>query len=210
MPTPRRSHRRRPRRRTRQGRPPRTRPRNPPRHVPELRVADVAALAGLDPHQIAVQLGERDGHRSAEQGSDDDSRARRMVLQRHDQRQADDRAVDDPRDMTRPQVRLDRAPHSTAYGTRKEPSVSVDPFPWVVSNWKRRASGRILAWYLKRSVIVGVGAPALSVSSNSTSSVHASSTSDSGRHAIAWLTTLVPGPAKALLTVSRTARSTAF
>ena len=79
-------------------------------------VADVMALdrlahARLGADEVAVELGERDGQAGGHQRRRDHARVGRMVLERDDQRQADDGAVEDTRDLRGGQVLLDRAPH---------------------------------------------------------------------------------------------------
>ena len=83
-------------------------------HVGHVGPTHVPPLAGLGPHDLAVHLREADGHGRAEQRRDHDTRGRRMLIQGDDQRQADDHAIDDARNVGRPQVSFEQVEHGTS------------------------------------------------------------------------------------------------
>jgi hypothetical protein len=68
-------------------------------HVPDLTAGDRVPRAGLDAHDLAVDLGEPDRDRGAHQPDRHDPGLGWVALDRHDERQADDRAVDDLGDL---------------------------------------------------------------------------------------------------------------
>jgi hypothetical protein len=65
---------------------------------------DAPAGAGLGADDLAVELGEADGQRGRQERRGGGLGRRRVELEREDERQADDRAVDDARDLARPEV----------------------------------------------------------------------------------------------------------
>ena len=66
------------------------------------------------PEQLAVELRERDGERRRRQQRRDRRGPGRVGLERRDEREPDDRAVDDARDLLRVEVGGDRGPQAAA------------------------------------------------------------------------------------------------
>jgi len=62
----------------------------------------------LGPDHLGVQLGEPDGEAGRDERDDDRAGLRRVLLEDDDQRQADDRAIDDTRDLARSEMGCER------------------------------------------------------------------------------------------------------
>ncbi|HEX7297616.1 MAG TPA: hypothetical protein VF257_01335 [Solirubrobacteraceae bacterium] len=74
-----------------------------------LRPVDRLPCSRLRAHELAVDLGQADRDRRAHQEGRHLRRARRVALERHDERKPDDRAVDHAGDVSRAEMSLDRA-----------------------------------------------------------------------------------------------------
>src|SRR5215217_4720908 len=80
-----------------------------------VRYAMTRARLGTD--DLAVELGQPDRERCRPQRGHNHARARRMDLECDDQREADDRAVDDASDLARSQMGFDRLKHLADHTT---------------------------------------------------------------------------------------------
>jgi hypothetical protein len=75
---------------------------------------DAPPGADLGPDYFAVELGESSGDARSDERCDHDGWARILVLQGHDQREPNDRAVDDTLDLVGAEVLLDNGEHRLA------------------------------------------------------------------------------------------------
>ena len=80
-------------------------------YAPEIFTFDPPAGAGLGADRLAVKHREPDYDGGREDRGNDDFRARRMIFQADDECQTDDRAIDDARNLSRPQMGFDRSSH---------------------------------------------------------------------------------------------------